>query len=72
MATDIYNISGSTTGNQSLGAIRVGNPGGIIGGRSGEKKTDVEGVETPTVASISTKYDTRFDDPRYYSGDTIT
>jgi hypothetical protein len=25
----------------------------------------------PTIAEIQSKYDNRFDDPRYYSGDTI-
>lgn len=27
-------------------------------------------VNTPVKSSIDTKYDPRFDDPRYYSGDT--
>lgn len=27
-------------------------------------------VNTPTIAEIQDKYDARFDDPRYYAGDT--
>ena len=27
---------------------------------------------TPTISDIESKYDTRFDDPRYYSGDSAS
>jgi hypothetical protein len=27
-------------------------------------------VNTPTISEIQDKYDNRFDDPRYYAGDT--
>ena len=27
---------------------------------------------TPTIANIENKYDTRFDDPRYYNGDSAS
>jgi len=28
-------------------------------------------LNTPVIADIQAKYDDRFDDPRYYTGDTI-
>jgi hypothetical protein len=28
-------------------------------------------VNTPTISDIQSKYDEKFDDPRYYTGDTI-
>jgi hypothetical protein len=67
MATDIFNATnGGTTGTEKLGYVRIFQPNRIAGG----SKTDAPGVETPAVSSIATKYDNRFDDPRYYSGDT--
>lgn len=27
-------------------------------------------INTPTISSIESKYDSRFDDPRYYTGDS--
>ena len=33
-------------------------------------KLDTYVLNTPAIAAIQSKYDTRFDDPRYYSGDT--
>jgi hypothetical protein len=29
-------------------------------------------LNTPTISDIESKYDTRFDEPRYYSGDSAS
>jgi hypothetical protein len=29
-------------------------------------------LNTPTISDIQSKYDTRFDEPRYYSGDSAS
>lgn len=39
--------------------------------RTGEySKIDTYAKNTPAIVDIESKYDARFDDPRYYSGDT--
>lgn len=39
---------------------------------TGEYSTlDTYVKNTPTINDIENKYDNRFDDPRYYSGDTV-
>jgi hypothetical protein len=41
--------------------------------RTGEYSTiDTHVLNTPTIADIETKYDGRFDEPRYYSGDSAS
>jgi len=41
--------------------------------RTGEYSTiDTYVQNTPTIADIESKYDTRFDEPRYYSGDNAS
>lgn len=41
--------------------------------RTGEYSTINTYVKnTPTIADIESKYDTRFDDPRYYNGDSAS
>jgi hypothetical protein len=41
--------------------------------RTGEYSTiDTYVKNTPTITDIQSKYDSRFDEPRYYSGDSIT
>lgn len=41
--------------------------------RTGEYETlDTYVFNTPVIADIQAKYDARFDDPRYYTGDTTT
>ncbi len=68
MANDILNTSNSTSGNQVQGRVRVFSPNPVLSTNT----YDPVDVETSTVASIAAKYDTRFDDPRYYTGDAIT
>jgi len=39
--------------------------------KAGSTKTEDTYVSnSPTMSNIQAKYDTRFDDPRYYTGDT--
>lgn len=33
---------------------------------------DDDALNTPLIEDIQSKYDTRFDDPRYYSGDSAS
>jgi hypothetical protein len=41
--------------------------------RTGEYSTiDTYVKNTPTITDIQSKYDSRFYEPRYYSGDSIT
>jgi len=70
MANDILNTANGTTGNQVQGTVRVFQPGRPTVGNGHTYSPADE--ETSTVASIAAKYDTRFDDPRYYTGDAIT
>lgn len=69
MANDILNTGGTTTGNQVHGRVRLFHPNGIVAGRLGETYDPVD-VETSLVSAIAAKYDARFDDPRYYTGDS--
>ncbi len=66
MAQDILNTSGTNTGNQRIGNVVVGTGG--RGSYSYQKNDDRE--KAALVADVDDKYDTRFDDPRYYNGDT--
>lgn len=41
--------------------------------RTGEYSTiNTYVLNTPTISDIESKYDTRLDDPRYYSGDSAS
>lgn len=71
MANDILNTAGGTSGNQIQGRVRFHHPRGLVSGRSGETY-DPADVETTDITVLTTKYDTRWDDPRYYSGDAVT
>lgn len=75
MAADILNNSGGTSGNQKLGTVVVN-----YGGRACTTQNSVEytasnpnhngnynGALLTGVASITGKYDTRFDDVGYYA-----
>lgn len=63
MANDIVaSISGNPVKNGSA-IIYANKLGGII-------TNNVYVSTKPTIANIEAKYDARFDDPRYYSGDT--
>ncbi len=79
MPADIFNISGDGQGFQRIDRAYVN-----TGGRGSfdlltdslplrNSIDDSPGVVSdPTVTGISTKYDTKWDDPRYYQGDAIT
>lgn len=68
MANDIVNNQGATTGNQVRGQITVKTAGR---GLNGYKKNTEQQLLSP-VSDIAAKYDARFDDPRYYTGDATT
>ena len=69
MANDITNIDGGATGQQVLGRITVG-----TSGRGNRARTSQQLALTHTdsinLSDIASKYDGKFDDPRYYTGDT--
>ena len=65
MAQDIYIISGSDPKN---GTIIVGLPPTWPTGAS--YKIDTYASNLPTSGELLEKYDARFDDPRYYTGDS--
>lgn len=69
MAQDILNTAGTAAGTQKLGTITVNT--GARGSRTcARQRTD---EKTMTISGVlDTKYDTRFDNPRYYSGDTAS
>lgn len=69
MANDILNTGNATTGNQVLGRATI-NTGGR--GTNGKQHLQSDHPVTIPVASIAAKYDARFDDPRYYAGDTAS
>lgn len=67
MAQDIVNHDGTVAGTQKLGTITVNT--GARGSRTCARQSTDE--QTMTISGVlDTKYDTRFDNPRYYSGDT--
>lgn len=66
---DIVNISGVGTGTQKQGVVTVHTPGRGSAARAAQFQRDSQ--HTIDIPTISGKYDTRFDDPRYYNGDTI-
>jgi hypothetical protein len=73
MAADISDNAGGTSGSQKIGSITV-NLGNRSTSRyypeqtpaSGWNDGDFHGVHAITIASISGKYDSRFDDTGYY------
>ena len=69
MASDIVNTAGTTTGNQKMGDAVVNLPG-----RNGQEdeahQFQADRQITVPVVDIHDKYDDRYDDPRYYTGDT--
>ena len=67
--TDIYSTSGTPAANstQNLGIIRVG-MGGINDKQTGLR--NAESVFTNPLVAETGRYDARFDNPRYYTGDT--
>lgn len=69
MANDILSINGNTSGSQSIGKVTV-----ATGGRGSQalfrKSYSPENVKEITISSIAAKYDARFDEPRYYTGDS--
>jgi hypothetical protein len=72
MANDVVNATaGVGTGNQNIGRISV-----LTGGRGSlGNLTDTinpGNFETINITTVSGKYDTKFDDQRYYAGDAIT
>ena len=46
--------------------------GGLPTGPQANMKNNDNVTNKPVIADIEDKYDTRFDDPRYYAGDAIT
>jgi hypothetical protein len=68
MAQDILNTAGTNTGNQRTGNVVVGTGG--RGTYSYQKNDDSEQLKA--VNTLDVKYDNRFDDPRYYNGDTAS
>lgn len=72
MANDIVNASaGDTTGTSRIGKAVINS-----GGR-GSLSYDVMDPAQPrvkdtTISDVAAKFDARFDDPRYYSGDTAS
>jgi len=65
MANDIFDCAGNASGRQKRGTVVVNaqGPGG------GVYKTIDKGT-TISNATYTTTWDARFDDPRYYQGDT--
>lgn len=63
MATDIYTIDGSPTGNQTLGKVRFFHPNAILAGRNGETYSP---ADLEITAIESGQYEDRFDDITYY------
>ena len=68
MASDIKNTSDGTTGVSRIGKSVVATGGGKYRVLDpGQPR-----VGNTNIASVTTKFDARFDEPRYYSGDTIS
>lgn len=59
MATDIYNIVGTTIKNGTV-VVLVNGPNGVV------KTNDAFVVNTPVISDIESKYDSKFDDLGYY------
>ena len=46
--------------------------GGLPTGPQANMKNNANVTNKPVITDIQAKYDARFDDPRYYSGDAVT
>lgn len=67
MAQDIYNaINGAPIKHGTI-LVGIGKGDGIL---DYVDRNDVRTVNVPNIDSITGKYKDRFDDPRFYSGDT--
>ena len=71
MASDIKNTADGITGNQVIGRVTVNTGGRGTNGSQGFTRATPNNVTIP-LADIHDKYDDRFDDPRYYQGDSAT
>jgi len=69
MANDILNAVTSTTVINN-GTVVVGT--GARGTYGAQILDDGRAVHTPLITTIQDKYDDKFDDPRYYTGDAAT
>lgn len=69
MASDIVGIDGNPTGNQKMGSIVV-NLQGKNGQENEAHQIQDDRSFTLDIADIHDKFDDRFDDPRFYAGDT--
>jgi hypothetical protein len=71
MANDILSAaSGAASGNQTTGRPTV-----ATGSRGANFSQTLDGTvnkKTIAIADIAADYDARFDDPRYYTGDTAS
>lgn len=63
MATDIQKANVSNDISQGAGFVAYPK-------NMSQKKAARPDVFSPAIGDIESKYDARFDDPRYYSGDT--
>lgn len=70
MAVDIYNVDGGTDDNSVVGRATV-NAGGRGSYVKQHLQSDYPGTPVD-MAALSVKYDGKFDDPRYYAGDTAS
>lgn len=73
MAVDIFNAVSGELGITEInnGSITVGLPGRGAKARVAQYYDDGM-VTKPVIADIEDKYDARFDEPRYYTGDSAT
>ena len=68
MAQDIYPaVSGQAIKHGTIIVCSTGKGDGIL---DYIDRDDSRVINTPELASITGKYDARWDDPRFYSGDT--
>lgn len=62
--------------NEAIGANEIKNGTVIVGclptGPTAKFKNNDHVSNTPNITTIQAKYDARFDDPRYYAGDTAS
>ena len=72
MANDILNNAAVASGVQLVGAVTVatGGRGSATLFRNSLPADRAPASNPLSIATLATQYDTRFDDPRYYEGDT--
>ena len=66
MANDIEAINTGLAIKNAISVVHIPNSGGAVSGTAYYQTLETDVINTPVIADIESKYDTRFNDVSYY------